>query len=86
MVGIKFRPSPMRHQLLSDYWGQRTFAVVLETGDEAMARLQESVRVHKYRQLAHVRPTLEMILNKSPVRLQRVHDPQSELALIRPKQ
>jgi predicted DNA-binding protein with PD1-like motif len=32
----------------------------------------------------HVRPTLEAILTESPVHLQKVHDPQSGLALIRP--
>ena len=37
-------------------------------------------------QKAHVRPTLEVILNESPAHLQKVHDPQSGLALIRPKQ
>jgi uncharacterized protein len=37
-------------------------------------------------QEAHVRPTLEVILNEAPVHLQKVHDPQSGLALIRPKQ
>lgn len=31
---------------------------------------------------AHVRPTLEVILNESPSYLQKTHDPQSGLALI----
>ena len=35
-------------------------------------------------QEAHVRPTLEMILTESPVVLQKRHDPESGLALIRP--
>jgi len=35
-------------------------------------------------QEAHVRPTLEMILTESPVALQKRHDPESGLALIRP--
>jgi predicted DNA-binding protein with PD1-like motif len=147
----------MRHQLLNDDQGQRTFAVVLETGDEAVACLQDFVRANRipsaqltgigafadvmlgyfdwnkkdyvgipvheqvevasmigdvalspsgeptlhihvvvgkrdgtalagHLQEAHVRPTLEVILNESPVHLQKVHDPQSGLALIRPKQ
>ena len=133
------------------------FAVVLETGDEAMACLQEFVRTNKisaaqltgigafadvtlgyfdwnkkdyvgnpvneqvevasmigdvalspsgeptlhihvvvgkrdgtalagHLQEAHVRPTLEVILNEAPAHLQKVHDPESGLALIRPKQ
>jgi len=33
----------------------------------------------------HVRPTLEVILTESPAHLQKVHDPQSGLALIRPE-
>ena len=37
-------------------------------------------------QKAHVRPTLEVILNESPVHLRKVHDPETGLALIRPKQ
>ena len=32
---------------------------------------------------AHVRPTLEVVLVESPVHLQRKHDPESGLALIR---
>ncbi len=32
---------------------------------------------------AHVRPTLEVVLVESPVHLQRLHDPESGLALIR---
>lgn len=147
----------MRHQLLSDDHGQRMFAVVLETGDEAMACLQGFVRANKisaaqltgigafanvtlgyfdwatkdyvgnpvkeqvevasmigdvalsssgeptlhihvvvgkrdgtalagHLQEAHVRPTLEVILNEAPAHLQKVHDPKSGLALIRPKQ
>jgi uncharacterized protein len=32
----------------------------------------------------HVRPTLEVILTESPAHLQKIHDPQSGLALIRP--
>jgi hypothetical protein len=147
----------MRHQLLNDEHGQRTFAVVLQTGDEAMACLQEFVRTNKisaaqftgigafadvtlgyfdwnerdyvgnpvheqvevasmigdvalspageptlhihvvlgkrdgtavvgHLQKAHVRPTLEVILNESPAHLQKVHDSESGLALIRPNQ
>jgi uncharacterized protein len=34
----------------------------------------------------HVRPTLEVVLNESPAHLQKVRDPQSGLALIRPRQ
>ncbi len=33
---------------------------------------------------ARVRPTLEVIINQPPAHLQRVHDPASGLALIRP--
>lgn len=33
---------------------------------------------------ARVRPTLEVMINESPAHLQRVHDPVSGLALIRP--
>lgn len=33
----------------------------------------------------HVRPTLEVILNESPAYLQKVHDPETGLALIRPR-
>jgi hypothetical protein len=32
---------------------------------------------------AHVRPTLEVILTESPAHLERVHDPETGLALIR---
>ncbi len=34
----------MRHKLLNETGGQRTFAVVLDTGDEAMACLQRFAR------------------------------------------
>jgi predicted DNA-binding protein with PD1-like motif len=34
---------------------------------------------------AHVRPTLEVILTESPVHLQKVKDPESGVALIRPE-
>lgn len=147
----------MRHQLLNTDHGRRTFAVVLETGDEATACLKEFVHsleisaaqltgigafagatlgyfdwdekeyisnvtheqvevasmigdvalsptgeptlhIHVvlgkrdgtalagHLQEARVRPTLEVILNESPAHLQKVHDPQSGLALIKPKQ
>ncbi len=33
---------------------------------------------------AHVRPTLEVVLTESPAHLQKVYDPESGLALIRP--
>lgn len=35
---------------------------------------------------AHVRPTLEVIINESPAHLQKVHDPDTGLALIRPRE
>jgi uncharacterized protein len=147
----------MRHQLLHNDHGQRTFAVVLQTGEEPMACLQKFVRNNKilaaqltgigafadvtlgyfdwnkkdyvsnavheqvevasmigdvalspsgeptvhihvvvgkrdgtalagHLQEAHVRPTLEVIFNEAPAHLQKVHDPQSGLALIRPNQ
>jgi predicted DNA-binding protein with PD1-like motif len=147
----------MRHQLLNEDHTQRMFAVVLETGDEAMSCLQEFVRsnkilaaqltgigafaeatlgyfdwkkkdyisnaIHEQVEVASmigdvalspsgdpalhihvvvgkrdgtalaghllkalVRPTLEVILNESPAHLQKAYDPQSGLALIRPKQ
>jgi uncharacterized protein len=157
MIASTDRPSHMRHQLLNDSHAQRMFAVVLETGDEAMSCLQEFIRANKisaaqltgigafadvtlgyfdwnkkqyvgnpvqeqvevasmigdvalspsgepalhihvvvgkrdgtalagHLQEARVRPTLEVIFNESPAHLQKVHDPQSGLALIRPKQ
>jgi uncharacterized protein len=157
MTASTYRSTHMRHQLLNNNHGQRTFAVVLQTGDEAMACLEKFVltngisaaqltgigafadvtlgyfdwnkkdyignSVHEqvevasmigdvalspsgeptlhihvvvgkrdgtalagHLQEAHVRPTLEVIFNESPVHLQKVHDPQSGLALIRPKQ
>jgi uncharacterized protein len=147
----------MRHQLLDNDNGKRTFAVVLETSDEALSCLQKFIRANKisaaqltgigafadvtlgyfdwtkkdylsnpvreqveiasmigdvalspsgepalhihvvvgkrdgtalagHLQEGHVRPTLEVILNESPAHLQKIHDPQSGLALIRPKQ
>ena len=147
----------MRHQLLDNDHGKRTFAVVLETGDEALSSLHKFIRANKisaaqltgigafadvtlgyfdwtkkdyignpvreqvevasmigdvalspsgepalhihvvvgkrdgtalagHLQEGHVRPTLEVILNESPAHLQKVHDSQSGLALIRPKQ
>jgi uncharacterized protein len=138
----------MRHQLLND--DQRTFAVVLQTGEQAMACLQKFVctneisaaqlsigafaeatlgyldwnkkdyasnPVQEQAEVAsmvadvafsplgeptlhinvvagkrdgtafagHVRPTLEVIFNSAPFHPKKVHDPQSGLALIRPK-
>lgn len=35
---------------------------------------------------AHVRPTLEVIVNESPAWLQKVHDPETGLALIHPQE
>lgn len=145
----------MKSRLLHQNAGQRTFAVVLETGDEAMGCLQSFVAKEKVsaaqitaigafsdavlgyfdwqkksylrngvsEQLevasllgdvalspdekpalhihavlgrrdgsalaghllsGHVRPTLEVIVTESPAHLQKVHDPESGLALIRP--
>lgn len=147
---------PMQHRLLHEADGQRTFALVLETGDGVMGCLQDFARsehvsaaqisaigalsgavlgyfdwerkdylhipvkeqvevaallgdvalspsggpaVHVHLVLskrdgtalaghlveAHVRPTLEVILTESPAHLQKVYDPESGLALIRPR-
>jgi predicted DNA-binding protein with PD1-like motif len=141
--------------LLHENAGQRTYAVVLETGDEVMQGLQQFVERERittaqlsaigalsdavlayfdwerkdYRDIpvreqvevaamngdvalspsgepalhmhlvlgkrdgtalaghlkrAHVRPTLEVIVTEQPAHLQKVHDPESGLALIRP--
>jgi predicted DNA-binding protein with PD1-like motif len=145
----------MRSKLLHESAGQRTYALVLETGDEAMGCLQDfankervsaaqitgigafsdatlnyfdweqkkylpipvreqvevasligdialapsgkpAIHVHVvlgrrngtalagHLAHAHVRPTLELILSEPPAYLQKAHDPQSGLALIRP--
>lgn len=145
----------MRSKLLHESAGQRIYALVLETGDEAMGCLQgfaEKERISaaqitgigafsgatlnyfdweqkKYLPIpvreqvevaslvgdvalspsgdpaihvhvvlgrrdgtalaghlaqAHVRPTLELIVSEPPTYLQKIHDPQSGLALIRP--
>ena len=143
----------MKSKLIHEHDGERTFALVFETGDEAMAGLQEFVRQHglgaarftaigafqdatlgyfewqskEYRKIpvreqvevlslvgdvaqqdgepkvhahvvlgrsdgstrgghlleAHVRPTLEVMLVESPAHLNKQHDPESGLALIR---
>jgi predicted DNA-binding protein with PD1-like motif len=145
----------MKSKLLHESAGQRTYAVILETGDEAMECLQQfvkkegisaaqltaigalsdaklnyfdweqktylSIPVHEQVEVAalvgdvalapsgeptlhihivlgrrngsafaghlaeaHVRPTLEVIVTEPPVHVQKVHDPESGLALIRP--
>lgn len=145
----------MRSKLLNKAGGQRTFALVFETGDEAMKCLQDFVAkerieaaqftgigafsdaklnyfdwekkeyqpipvreqvevasltgdvalspegkpaLHIHTVLgrrdgtalaghlseAHVRPTLEIVLSEPPTYLQKIHDPESGLALIRP--
>lgn len=145
----------MRSKLLNAINGQRTFALVMRSGDEAMRCLQEFVERErisaaqftgigalsgaklnyfdwekkKYQPIpvreqvevaslagdvalsqegtpalhvhavlgrrdgtalaghlseAHVRPTLEIVLIESPAHLQKVQDPESGLALIRP--
>jgi uncharacterized protein len=145
----------MQARLLHENAGQRTYAVVLETGDEVMQGLQQFVERERittaqlsaigalsdavlayfdwerkdYREIpvreqvevaamngdvalspsgepalhmhlvlgkrdgtalaghlkrAHVRPTLEVIVTEQPAHLQKVHDPESGLALIRP--
>ena len=145
----------MRTKLLNDIDGQRTFAVVLATGEEAMGCLQAFVEKERisaaqltvigalsaaklnyfdweakaYQPIpvdeqvevasligdvalspdgkpalhihvvlgrrngsalaghlaeAHVRPTLELIVTEPPAYLQKAHDPESGLALIRP--
>jgi predicted DNA-binding protein with PD1-like motif len=145
----------MRSKLLHESAGQRTYALVLETGDEAMGCLQDfankervsaaqitgigafsdatlnyfdweqkkylpipvreqvevasligdialapsgkpAIHVHVvlgrrdgtalagHLAHGHVRPTLELILSEPPAYLQKAHDPQSGLALIRP--
>jgi predicted DNA-binding protein with PD1-like motif len=145
----------MRSKLLHESAGQRTYALVLETGDEAMGCLQDfankervsaaqitgigafsdatlnyfdweqkkylpipvreqvevasligdialapsgkpAIHVHVvlgrrdgtalagHLAHGHVRPTLELILTEPPAYLQKAHDPQSGLALIRP--
>jgi predicted DNA-binding protein with PD1-like motif len=151
----RFCEAAMRSKLLHQSAGQRIYALVLETGDEAMACLQDFANkekisaaqitgigalsdatlnyfdweqkkylpipvreqvevasligdvalspsgkpaIHLHAVLgrrdgtalaghlaqAHVRPTLELILSEPPTYLQKVHDPQSGLALIRP--
>jgi uncharacterized protein len=150
------REALVKARLLHQVAGQRTFAVILETGDEVMQRLQDFVKAErvtaaqltaigafsdavlayfdweqkKYRKIpvreqvevasligdvavspsgepalhlhlvlgkrdgtalaghlaeAHVRPTLEVIVTEQPAHLQKVHDPESGLALIRPE-
>lgn len=145
----------MMTKLLNDDGGQRTFAVILETGEEVARCLQDFARMEqvsaaqitaigalsdaelayfdwetkKYQKIpvreqvevasligdiavspegepalhahlvvgrrdgsalaghlgeAHVRPTLEVIVNESPAHLRKVLDPESGLALIRP--
>jgi uncharacterized protein len=147
----------MKSRMMHENTGQRTFAVVLETGDEAIGCLQSFVAkekvtaaqisaigafsdavlgyfdwqkkdylrntiseqievasllgdvalspdhkpaLHLHAVLGrrdgtafaghllsgHVRPTLEVILTESPAHLQKVYDPESGLALIRPDQ
>jgi predicted DNA-binding protein with PD1-like motif len=146
----------MQQKLLGETNGQRTFAVVLETGDEVMASLQSFVKARriaaaqmtaigafksvvlkyfdweskKYLSIgvdeqvevasligdvalapsgepalhihlvvgrrdgtalaghlgsAIVRPTLEVVVTESPAHLQKVEDPATGLALIRPE-
>jgi uncharacterized protein len=145
----------MRSKLLNKAGGQRTFALIFQTGDEAMGCLQDFVKkeqikaaqftgigafsdatlnyfdwekkayqpipvreqvevasltgdvalspqgeptLHIHAVLgrrdgsalaghlskAHVRPTLEIVLTEPPAYLQKVQDPESGLALIRP--
>jgi uncharacterized protein len=145
----------MRSKLLNEAGGQRTFALVMQSGDEAVACLQEFVRQERisaaqftgigalskgtlnyfdweqktYQPIAvreqvevaslvgdvalspegppalhihavlgrrdgtalaghlseaHVRPTLEIVLVESPAHLQKMQDPESGLALIKP--
>jgi uncharacterized protein len=145
----------MKTRLLHENSGQRTFAVVLETGDEAIGCLQSFINqkkisaaqisaigafsdavlgyfdwkqkdyhrnsiaeqlevacllgdvalspegkpaLHVHAVLGrrdgtalaghllsgHVRPTLEVLLTESPAHLQKVHDPETGLTLIRP--
>ncbi len=145
----------MQHKLLHDDRGQRTFAVILDSGEEIVRALQafvtqhrivaaqftaigalenavlkyfdwekkeySSIPVHEQVEVAsligdvalapsgtaalhihvvlgrrdgsalaghlgegRVRPTLEVILTESPKHLQKAHDPESGLALIRP--
>ena len=145
----------MRAKLLHEHQGQKTFALVFETGDEVLKGLSDFARENRlggshltaigafqdvtlgyfdwekkdYKRIpvreqvevvslvgdvalgeegrpkvhahvvlgrsdgsalaghlleAHVRPTLEVVLVESPGHLQRRHDPESGLALIRP--
>lgn len=144
----------MRHKLLNEHQGLRTFAVIFETGDEPMSGLvdfaksmdlrgaritaigafkeatlayfdwekkeyldipvggqvevlsllgdvalkdeEPAVHVHcvlgrrdgttvgGHLKAAHVRPTLEVIIDEQPEHLRKRHDPESGLALIRP--
>jgi hypothetical protein len=145
--------APSRKELLSQQHDQRTFGLVLQTGDEVMETLQAFARAQRLRgsQLtaigalrnavlaffdlqaraylrlpvdeqaevlallgdvasessgpsvhahvvlglrdgstrgghlleAHVRPTLEVVITEMPTHLQRVHDPETGLTLIR---
>ena len=146
----------MQHKLLHDSDGQRTYVLVLETGEEVLSSLQafaEAQKIHtaqltaigafsdvilkyfdwdkkEYQSVpvreqvevaslngdiaqapsggpalhvhlvvgkrdgtamaghlgeAHVRPTLEVIVTESPAHLRKVKDPESGLALIRPR-
>jgi predicted DNA-binding protein with PD1-like motif len=157
LVTIETTPAAvMRQQLLSNDQGRRTFAVVLQSGDEVMSCLQQfikdsnistaqltaigafsdvtlgyfdwatkdylsnaieeqvelasligdvalapsgepSLHVHVvvgkrdgsalagHLKQGHVRPTLEVVLTESPAHLQKVHDQETGLALIRPR-
>jgi uncharacterized protein len=148
--------SPMQTKLIHEQGGQRTFVIVLKTGEEVFRSLTEFAKEERvsaaqitaigalsdvelnyfdweekaYRKIpineqvevasllgdvalspdgepalhvhivvgkrdgtahaghlgkAHVRPTLEVILTESPAHLQKVHDPETGLALIRPQ-
>jgi predicted DNA-binding protein with PD1-like motif len=67
---------------------QRTFVVVLETGEQVMDNLKRFIAAEHigagHLAEAHVRPTLEVILAKSPAHLRKVKDKDSGLPLIRP--
>ena len=72
----------MNWKLLHEAEGQRTFAVIFDTGDEVAVVGKADGTAHGGHLIeAHVRPTLEVVLIESPSYLQREIDKATGIAL-----
>jgi uncharacterized protein len=84
----EYRPIPIMEQtevaaLIGDIALDREGMPALHV--HAVLGKRDGTAVAGHLKEARVRPTLEILINESPAHLRRLHDPQSNLALLQPQ-